>query len=62
MDDDALNAGYIYTLKSRAENEFGFSEYSEELSVGLSSYPAPPASLAKVNEESGATYITLQWS
>ncbi len=58
---DALLAGQIYALKSRASNEFGYGEFSEELSVGLSSYPAAPASLAKVDEESGATYITLQW-
>lgn len=45
---DALTAGQTYLLMTRAQNEFGFSEYSEQLSVGLAAFPAAPAALAKV--------------
>jgi hypothetical protein len=62
VSDDSLTSGQIYLLMTRATNEFGFSEYSEQLSVGLAGYPDPPASLAKLVEESGTTYITLEWS
>jgi hypothetical protein len=47
---------------TRAQNEFGYSEYSEQLSVGLADYPDPPATLGKLVDESGTTYITLEWS
>jgi hypothetical protein len=57
-----LTAGQIYQIRSRAENQFGFSEFSEELHVGLASYPAAPASLTKVAAESGPTFITLEWA
>lgn len=43
-------------------NEFGSSEASEELLVGVASFPAAPASLVKVVDKSGTTYITLAWA
>ena len=43
-------------------NEFGSSEASEELVVGVASFPAAPATLAKVADASGTTYITLEWA
>lgn len=46
---------------TRAYNEFGLGEYSEQLSVALADSPAAPATLAKVDSESGTSYITLEW-
>ena len=60
--DDSLIAGQTYLLMTRAQNEFGFGEYSEQLSVGLADFPDPPATLVKVDADSGPTYITLEWS
>ena len=60
--DDSIIAGQIYMLKSLASNEFGNSDYSEEVTIGLSSYPAAPATLTKNEADSGSTYITLEWA
>lgn len=71
--DHLLTAGSIYLLRSVAVNSLqdveaptgdalAYSEASEEIAVGVSSLPAAPASLTKVDLESTATYITLQWA
>ena len=53
---------YIYKFKTRALNVYGYSDWSEELDVGVSSFPAQPAALVKLAAETGPTYITLQWA
>ena len=49
-------------MRCVAVNEFGSGEASEELVVGLASYPAAPGSVTKIIEASGITYITLNWA
>jgi hypothetical protein len=58
---DAIVPSTIYKLKYRAVNEFGYSDFSEELNVGVASFPVKPNPVTKVLAESGSTFITLAW-
>jgi hypothetical protein len=58
---DNLTPGVIYKFKYRAVNIYGESDWSEELNAGLSSQPAKPNPLRKIEAESGETHITLEW-
>jgi len=42
-----------------ATNAYGGSDYSDELNAGVSSFPAKPSPVSKVEDESGQTYITI---
>jgi hypothetical protein len=42
-------------------NAYGYSDFSEELDAGVSSFPAKPNKVRKITSESGKTYITLEW-
>lgn len=61
VDDDSLVASTIYKFKYRAVNDYGESDFSDEVDAGVSSFPAKPDPVTKVVNESGETYITLQW-
>jgi hypothetical protein len=39
---DGIVAGLIYKLKYRATNVYGYSDFSEELNIGVTSFPAKP--------------------
>lgn len=60
--DDSLVAGTIYKFKFRAQNSYGYSDYSDECEAGVSSFPAAPAAPTKNENDSGETFITLQWA
>ena len=55
----SLTPGTIYKFKYRAINEFGSSDFSDELDAAVADFPAKPTTLAKVSTESGETFITL---
>jgi len=57
-----LTPGTIYKFKYRAVNEFGPSDFSDEVDAAVAEFPAKPTTLAKVDAESGETFITLSWS
>jgi hypothetical protein len=59
--DDALVAGTIYKFKYRATNEYGASEWSEELDAGVSSLPAKATAVRRILSESTETQLTLEW-
>lgn len=59
---DSLLPAYIYKFKTRALNVYGYSDWSEELDAGVSSFPAQPSPLTKIAAETGPTYITVQWA
>lgn len=59
--DDALQQGIIYKLRSLAVNAYGSSELSEEVNAGVSSFPAKPNPVRKIQLESSKTSITLEW-
>jgi hypothetical protein len=40
--DDNLVASTIYKLKYRAVNAYGPSDFSDELNIGVASFPAKP--------------------
>lgn len=42
-------------------NAYGSSELSEETDVGISSFPAKPNPVRKIDLESTATTITVEW-
>lgn len=54
-------ASTIYKFKFRAVNDFGPSGFSDEIDVGVSSFPAKPNPLRKVLADSGLTYVSLEW-
>ena len=58
---DSLSAGQIYRFRARAVNVYGSSEFSEELLAAIADFPAPNESLTRLSEESGESFITLQW-
>lgn len=59
---DGLVSGAIYKFMTVANNNYGSSDFSDELNVGVSSFPAKPSAVTQVVSESGQTYITIQWS
>lgn len=59
---DGLVSGKVYKFMTVATNTYGSSDFSDELNVGVSSFPAKPNSVTKVVSESGQTFITLHWS
>jgi hypothetical protein len=50
---DSLTSGTIYKFMTVATNAFGSSDYSDELNVGVSSFPAKPSPVTQVVTESG---------
>ena len=60
--DDGIVAGLIYKLKYRATNMYGYSDFSEELNIGVTSFPAKPDPVDVLQSESGSTFITLKWT
>jgi len=58
---DAIVPSTIYKLKYRAVNEYGYSDFSEELNIGVASFPLKPNPVTKVLSESGTNFITLTW-
>ena len=44
-----------------AVNAYGSSDFSEELNVGVSSFPAKSNPVRKIGSESSETSITLEW-
>lgn len=56
-----MTAGVIYKFKYLARNEFGPSDFSDEVDAAVSAFPAKPSKPVKVENESGETYITLTW-
>lgn len=54
-------SGRGYTLKIRAKNEIGFSEFSEIVEIALVNPPAKPNSPVKLSQFSTSTSITVQW-
>jgi hypothetical protein len=40
VSDGLIASSNIYKIKFRAMNDFGYSDFSEELNVGVSSFPA----------------------
>lgn len=42
ISDDGLSSGVIYKFKYRAINIYGYSDWSEDLNAGLSSFPVKP--------------------
>jgi hypothetical protein len=59
--DNSLMAGLYYQFKYRAYNELGFSEFSNELMVGLGALPSAPNNPARSEEGNSATSIGLTW-
>lgn len=56
---DGLLPAYIYKFKTRAVNVYGVSDWSDTLDVGISDFPAKPASVTNIVNETGPTFITL---
>ena len=59
---DAIAAGIIYKFKYLAINDYGSSDFSDEVEAGVSDFPDAPAAPTKVEEDSGETFITLSWT
>ena len=57
----SLTPGSIYKFKYQAVNNFGASDFSDEVEAAVSSFPGKPAAPTKVAAESGYYYITLSW-
>lgn len=56
-----MTAGVIYKFKYRAVNLYGVSDWSEELDAGVSSLPAKPNQVRKIEAETSETHITVEW-
>ena len=59
---DGIVAGTIYQFMTLATNTYGDSDLSDEVYIGVGSFPIKPSSVTKVLQESGQTYITVSWS
>ena len=58
---DGILPSTIYKLRQLAVNAYGSSELSEETDVGVSSFPAKPNQVRKIDLESTSTAITVEW-
>lgn len=58
---DGISPSTIYQFRASAVNAYGESDPSDELNAGVSSFPAKPNAVRKVEEESDETSITLEW-
>lgn len=59
--DNALTAGSYYRFKYRAQNERGFSDFSDILTVGLGSLPSKPTGLTRGVFGNNQTTIVMDW-
>lgn len=59
---DAIAPGTIYKFQYRARNNYGPSDFSDEVEAGVSAFPTAPAAPTKIAADSGTTFITLQWA
>lgn len=58
---DNLTPGEIYTLRFKAQNMAGWSDYSQLLRVGVGAKATKPTNLAIVKESSGPSFIHIEW-
>jgi titin len=59
---DALTGGQLYSMKFRARNAVGYSEFSSLLRVGLGAEPPAISTLASVIADCGPTFVAMSWS
>jgi len=59
---EALVKGTDYRIVTKAINQVGTSEASEELRIALGALPDQPSAPSKVEEDSSETTIMLQWT
>jgi hypothetical protein len=57
-----LVSGRIYTFKYRSENIVGYSDFSTEVRLAISTPPAKPATPTKSMSQSTLTSIYVLWS
>jgi Fibronectin type III domain len=56
-----LATGTLYRFKVQAVNEFGDSDFSEDVKASLGSVPSKPHTPVKVEMKSSKTSIAVQW-
>jgi hypothetical protein len=61
-DSDGLVPGYIYKIKTRSLNVYGYSDWSDTVDAGVADYPSQPNPVTNVPSETGPTYITIVWT
>jgi hypothetical protein len=57
----ALTTGYIYSLKVKARNLVGYSEFSADVQIQAAQVPDAPSSLSNVPAVTNASQIGLAW-
>ena len=58
---NSLTSGTYYRFKYRAQNERGYSDFSNILSVGLGPLPSKPTNLARSITGNSETAIAIDW-
>jgi hypothetical protein len=58
---DSLTPGLLYSIKFRARNAVGDSQFSDILRVGLGDEPPAITGLAAEIEDCGPTYVAMSW-
>lgn len=57
-----MTAGSYYRFKYRAQNERGFSDFSDNLTVGLGPLPSKPTGLSRASIGNNINAIAIDWN